>query len=93
MRRNRPALFKGRHFEAEIIVLCVPWYLRSPLSLQQVEETMAERNLGVDHITVWRWVRRYAPELNRRCRPERRNTNRLWRVDETYCRVAGNWTR
>ncbi len=47
---------------------------------------------SVDHVTIWRWVQRYAPELNRRCRPEVRNTNRSWRVDETYCRVAGKWT-
>ena len=92
MKRKRPALFKGRHFEAEIIVLCVRWYLRYPLSLRQLEEIMAERNLSVDHVTIWRWVQRYAPELNRRCRPELRNTNRSWRVDETYCRVAGKWT-
>ena len=92
MTRNRPALFKGRHFEAEIIVLCVRWYLRYPLSFRQLEEIMAERNLSVDHVTIWRWVQRYAPELNRRCRPELRNTNRSWRVDETYCRVAGKWT-
>jgi transposase-like protein len=92
MKRERPALFKGRHFEAEIIVLCVRWYLRYPLSFRQLEEIMAERNLTVDHVTIWRWVQRYAPELNRRCRPELRNTNRSWRVDETYCRVAGKWT-
>jgi transposase, IS6 family len=85
-------LFKGRHFEAEIIVLCVRWYLRYPLSFRQLEEIMAERNLSVDHVTIWRWVQRYAPELNRRCRRELRNTNRSWRVDETYCRVAGKWT-
>lgn len=53
---------------------------------------MAERNLSVDHRTIWRWVQHYAPELNRRCRPELRNTNRSWRVDESYCRVAGKWT-
>src|SRR5919112_1943806 len=92
MRRNRPVLFKGRHFEAELIVLCLRWYVRYPLSLRQVEEIMAERNLSVDHVTIWRWVQRYGPELNRRCRPELRNTNRSWRVDETYCRVAGKWT-
>jgi transposase-like protein len=92
MTRKRPALFKGRHFEAEIIVLCVRWYLRYPLSFRQLEEIMAERNLSVDHVTIWRWVQRYAPELNRRCRRELRNTNRSWRVDETYCRVAGKWT-
>jgi transposase, IS6 family len=99
MRRNRPALFKGRHFEAEIIVLCVRWYLRFGLSLRNLEEIMAERNLSVDHITIWRWVQRYAPELNRRCRPELRKTNASWRCDETVSSrrremdvVAGKWT-
>ena len=91
MQRNRPVLFKGRHFEAEIIVLCVRWYLRFGLSFRNLEELMAERNLNVDHVTIWRWVQRYAPELNRRCRRELRMTNRSWRVDETYLRVAGTW--
>ena len=92
MRPNQPALFKGRHFEAEIIVLCVRWYLRFGLSFRNLEEMMAERNLKVDHVTIWRWVQHYAPELNRRCRPELRRTNGSWRVDETYLRVAGKWT-
>src|SRR5947207_1824611 len=92
MNRNRPAPFKGRHFEAEIIVLCVRWYLRFGLSYRNLEELMAERNLTVDHVTTWRWVQRYASELNRHCRPELRMTNRSWRVDETYLRVAGKWT-
>ncbi len=91
MQRNRPALFKGRHFESAIIVLCVRWYLRFGLSFRNLEELMAERNLTVDHVTIWRWVQRYAPELNRRCRSELRMTNRSWRVDETYLRIAGKW--
>jgi len=92
MRRNRPAEFKGRHFEAEIIILCVRWYLRFGLSFRNLKEIMAERNLSVDHVTIWRWVQRYAPELNRRCRPELRRTKAWWRCDETYVRVAGKWT-
>jgi transposase-like protein len=64
MRRKRPALFKGRHFEAEIIVLCVRWYLRYPLSLRQLEEMMSERNLSVDHVTIWRWVSGIAARRN-----------------------------
>lgn len=72
--------------------MCSLVRLRYPLSPRQLEEIMRERNLSVDHVTIWRWVQRYAPELNRRCRPELRNTNRSWRVDETYCRVAGKWT-
>ena len=53
---------------------------------------MAERNLTVDHSTIARWVLRYAPVLNQRIRSEVRNPNRSWRVDETYIRVAGQWT-
>jgi transposase, IS6 family len=92
MRRRRRALFKGRQFEPAIIVLCVRRYLRFSLSYRNVEELMAERNLSVDHVTIWRWVQRYGPELERRCRPELRMTNRSWRCDETYVRVAGKWT-
>ena len=75
-----------------MIVLRVRWYLRFGLSFRDLEEMMVERNLNVDHVTIWRWVQRYAPELNRRCRRELRPTNRSWRVDETYIRVAGKWT-
>ena len=92
MAESRPELFRGRHFQDKIIVLCVRWYLRHPLSYRNVEEMMAERGLPVDHSTVARWVLRYAPVLNQRIRSEMRNPNRSWRVDETYIRVAGQWT-
>jgi len=58
-------LFRGRHFEDVIIMLCVRWYLRYTLSYRDLEEIMAERGLSVDHVTIWRWVQRYAPVLNR----------------------------
>jgi transposase-like protein len=44
---------------------------------------MAERSLTVDHVTIWRWVQRYAPILNQRLQRDRRHPNRSWRVDET----------
>jgi len=91
MGHNRSALFRGRHFADEIIALCVRWYLRFSLSYRDLEELMAERDLSVDHTTVWRWVQRYAPELNRRVRRELKGTVTSWRVDETYVRVAGRW--
>lgn len=83
--------FKWRHFEAEIILLCVRWYLRYALSYRDLEEMMQERGLAVDHSTICRWVLRYAPDLDRRCRPHLKPTTDSWRVDETYIRVKGQW--
>ena len=74
-----------------IIVLCLRWYLRYPLSYRNLQEMMAERGLKLDHSTTARWVLLYAPVLNERIRPELRWPSRSWRVDETYVRVAGTW--
>src|ERR1700758_1395285 len=84
-------LFKWRQFEPEMILLAVGWYLRFSLSYRDVEELLAERGLSMDHVTVWRWVQRYAPELERRLRRHLKPTNDSWRVDETYVRVKGKW--
>lgn len=83
--------FKWRHFEANIIVLCVRWYLRYALSYRDLEEMMLERGLHVDHTTIYRWVQRYAPELEKRCRPHFKATTDSWRVDETYVKVKKVW--
>jgi transposase, IS6 family len=85
------APFKWRHFEAEIMLLCVRWYLRYALSYRDLEEMMVERGITVDHTTIYRWVQRYAPELEKRCRPHLKTTTDSWRVDETYVKIKGVW--
>ena len=89
--RQRPLIFKWRHFEPHIILCAVRWYLRFSLSYRDVQELLTERGVEVDHSTIWRWVQRFAPELNQRLRPHLKPTNRSWRVDETYVRVKGRW--
>ena len=84
-------LFKWRQFEPEVILLAVGWYLRFSLSYRDVEELLAERGLHADHVTVWRWVQRYAPEMERRLRSRLKPSTDSWRVDETYIRVKGKW--
>jgi IS6 family transposase len=84
-------LFKWRQFEPEVILLAVGWFLRFSLSYRDVEELPAERGLHADHVTVWRWVQRYAPEMERRLRRRLKPTSDSWRVDETYIRVKGKW--
>src|SRR5947209_15254408 len=70
MNGDPPALFRGRHFVDDVIVLCVRWYLRYSLSYRDLTEMMSERHLSVDPSTIWKWVQCYAPELNARIRRE-----------------------
>jgi transposase-like protein len=81
--------FKWRHYQAQIILRCVRWYLSYPLSYRQVAEMVSERGLGVHYTTIYRWVQEYGPEIDKRCRPRLRPTNDSWRVDETYIEVKG----
>lgn len=56
-------LFSGRHFDREVIVLCVRWYLCYKLSFRDLVEIMAERGLSLAHTTIMRWVKRFSPEF------------------------------
>jgi transposase-like protein len=85
-------VFKGRHFEREIIVLCVRWYLRFKLSFRDLVEMMAERGLSLAHTTIMRWVQRFVPEFERRWNRFSRQSGQSWRVDETYIKMRGVWT-
>jgi transposase-like protein len=83
--------FKWRHFQSDLILLCVRWYLRYALSYRDLEEMMLERGLSVDHTTIYRWVQAYAPELEKRCRPHLKACNGSWRVDETSIKIKKVW--
>jgi hypothetical protein len=78
-------LFKGRHFEQEVIILCVRWYLRYKLSYRDLVEMMAERGLSVAHTTILRWVQRYAPEFG--WRPVGCTTSIRTTTSSTCCNV------
>ena len=81
--------FKWRHYPGEVILHCVRWYLRYPISYLQMSEMMLDRSLEIDPSCIWRWVQQYGPELEKRCRPHLKPTNKSYRVDETYIKVKG----
>jgi putative transposase len=83
--------FKGSHFEREIILWGVRWYVAYPISYRQLEEMMEERGVEVDHSTPNRWVLKYAPEVEKQFRKRKRPVGTSWRMDETYVRVKGHW--
>ena len=84
-------LFAGRHFDREVILLCVRWYLRFKLSLRDLVEMMAERGLSLAHTTIMRWVQHYTPEFEKRWSRHALAVGRSWRVDETYVKIKGVW--
>jgi IS6 family transposase len=83
--------FAGYRFPPEVILLAVRWYLRYRLSYRDVEELLTERGIGVDHVTIYRWVQRFTPMLIDAARPCRHAVGGRWLVDETYVKVAGKW--
>jgi putative transposase len=89
--RESTVSFKGAHFERDIILTCVRWYLAYPLSYRQLEELMQERGVSVDHSTINRWVVKYSPELEAAFHRRKRPVWLSWRMDETYIKVKGRW--
>jgi len=90
-RKGLEGIFDGRHFDREIIILCVRWYLRYKLSLRDLVEMMAERGGSLAHTTIVRWVTRFTPEFVKRWDRLGIPTGRSWRVDETYPKIRGKW--
>jgi transposase-like protein len=84
-------LFKLRRFPVEIILLCVRWYCKYGISYRDLAEMMSERGVSVHPSTIFRWVQRYAPEIEKRIRRFQGSRSGSWRVDETYVRVGGCW--
>src|SRR5450432_4302501 len=84
-------LFKGRHFDRQIIVWCVSWYTSFKLSLRDLVIMMADRGIGVTHTTILRWVQHYTPEFEKRWKRYARAVGASWRMDETYIKVRGEW--
>ena len=84
-------LFKWKHYQPDIILLTVRWYLRYNLSFRDLVEMMEERGFSIAHTTIMRWVHQYGPELDKRVRRHLKKTNDSWRVDETYIKVKGQW--
>ena len=80
-RKNVPPVFKWRHFDPEVILLCVRWYLTYQLSYRDLVEMMDERGLKIAHTTILRWVLKYSMELQKRVRHHLKKRNRSWRME------------
>ena len=78
----------GRHYPRDLILQSIRWYLRYGLSYRDLEEILEERGVGIDHTTLYRWVQKYALQLEAE---HRKVCGTSWRMDETYIKVKGEW--
>ena len=83
--------FKGRHFQHDMILQSIRWYLAYALSYRDIEEMMAERGFSVDHSTINRWGLHYSPQLEAAFRRKKKRVGIRWRMDESYSTVKGQW--
>jgi len=81
----RDPIYRRRRFDAEIIELCVRWYITYRLSYRDLVAMMAERS----HTTIHRWVIRFVPEFENRWNRFARPVNSSWRVDENLHKDSG----
>lgn len=79
------------HYPLDVMLLCVRLYVAFSLSLRNREEMMAERAIGVDHLTVHCWVIKLVPLFDKTFRKHKRPMGTSWRMDETYVKVKGSW--
>jgi len=84
-------VLKRLRYPLDVILLCVRWYVAYSLSLRNLEEMVAERDICVDHSTVHRWVIKMVPLFEKTFRKHKRPVGKSWRVDETYIKVEGSW--
>ncbi len=87
----RDPMYRQRGFDADIIELCVRWYITYRLSYRDLVEMMAERGVDLAHSTILRWVARYVPEFEKRWGRFSKPVGTSWRVDETYISIKGKW--
>lgn len=87
----RQSPFKHHRFPRAIILCAMRWYLRYPLSYQDVVDLLAERGITIDRSAVYRWVQKFGQQLTKRTEKYLRRARVDWHAGETYIRVGGKW--
>jgi transposase-like protein len=77
----RDSMYRRRSFDADIIDLCVRWYITYRLSYRDLVANDGGGGIEISHTTILRWVVRYVPEFERRWNRHARRIGSSWRVD------------
>lgn len=84
-------MFKGYCFPKSVILQAIYFKLRCSLSYRDVEELISIRSVKVDHATIQRFVFKFTRLVEQQFRKRRKVVGKIWRMDETYVKVKGQW--
>ena len=83
--------FKGGHFERDVILWCVRWYVAYPISYRRLEEMMEERRRRSRPFHAQSLGGQIRAVAGSAIRARERPVGSSWRMDETYVKVKGRW--
>ena len=82
-------IYKRHRFPPAIIQHAVWLYYRFNLSVRDVEDLLAERNISVSYETIWLWINKFGPESTKRLRRRHAGFGDTYFLDEVFVKVGG----
>jgi transposase-like protein len=80
-------VLKRLYYPLDVMLFFVRLYVAYLLSVCNLEEYVAERDIEVDHSTVHRWVIKLVPLFEKTFRTHKRLVGKSCPMDETYINV------
>ena len=82
-------IYKRHRFPPSIIQHAVWLYFRFNLSIRDVEDLLAERNISVSYESIRLWINKFGPEFTRRLRRRHPGFGDTYFLDEVFVKIGG----
>jgi len=83
------SIYKRHRFPPSIIQHAVWLYYRFNLSIRDVEDLLAERNISVSYEAIRLWINIFGPEFTRRLRRRHPGFGDTYFLDEVFVKING----
>ncbi len=82
-------IYKRHRFPPSVIQYAVRLYYRFNLSIRDVEDLLAERNISVSYESIRLWINKFGPEFTRRLRRGHAGFGDTYFLDEVFVKISG----
>ena len=82
-------IYKRHRFPPSVIKYAVWLYYRFNLSIRDVEDLLAERNINVSYESIRLWVNKFGPEFVHRLKRKQQGFGDAYYLDEVFVKIHG----